>query len=214
MKFPIFASFIIFCLVVRHAINRNSKLQRNGEDTFWKKENAANEVRRQSLENLNYISFFADSISPQKLLDTVSQNSLMENPRIGEIMERLTSLENSKIVNLNYITNTQLKSTYGAANLSLLQEYDQNFTDLITLLQEYASLLAEKGFIVAALTVLETAIHAGTDISASYSLAASIYKEQGQAEKIKWLIEQAGKLDSPRKNTIVRMLHTADPDNG
>lgn len=213
MKFPFFASFIILCLVVRHAINRNNKLHLNSESAFWARENSANEVRKQSLENLNYISFSFAPLSPDQLLDNASLAVLMENPRISEITERLIALENSKIVNLNYITNTELKSTYGVANLALLTEYDQNYTDLITLLQEYASILAENGFIVAAQTVLETAIFIGTDISSSYSLAASIYREQGLTGKISELITQAEKLNSPRKNTIVRILHTTDPDN-
>ena len=213
MKFPFFASFIILCLVVRHAINRNNKLPLNSESAFWARENSANEVRKQSLEDLNYISFSFAPLSPDQLLDNASLAVLMENPRISEITERLIALENSKIVNLNYITNTELKSTYGVANLALLTEYDQNYTDLITLLQEYASILAENGFIVAAQTVLETAIFIGTDISSSYSLAASIYREQGLTGKISELITQAEKLNSPRKNTIVRILHTTDPDN-
>ncbi|MCI6812738.1 MAG: hypothetical protein PUI41_03165 [Lachnospiraceae bacterium] len=213
MKFPFFASFIILCLVVRHAINRNNKLHLNSESAFWARENSANEVRKQSLEDLNYISFSFAPLSPDQLLDNASLAVLMENPRISEITERLIALENSKIVNLNYITNTELKSTYGVANLALLTEYDQNYTDLITLLQEYASILAENGFIVAAQTVLETAIFIGTDISSSYSLAASIYREQGLTGKISELITQAEKLNSPRKNTIVRILHTTDPDN-
>lgn len=213
MKFPFFASFIILCLVVRHAINRNNKLHLNSESAFWARENSANEVRKQSLEDLNYISFSFAPFSPDQLLDNASLAVLMENPRISEITERLIALENSKIVNLNYITNTELKSTYGVANLALLTEYDQNYTDLITLLQEYASILAENGFIVAAQTVLETAIFIGTDISSSYSLAASIYREQGLTGKISELITQAEKLNSPRKNTIVRILHTTDPDN-
>lgn len=213
MKFPFFASFIILCLVVRHAINRNNKLHLNSESAFWARENSANEVRKQSLEDLNYISFSFAPLSPDQLLDNASLAVLMENPRISEITERLIALENSKIVNLNYITNTELKSTYGVANLALLTEYDQNYTDLITLLQEYASILAENGFIVAAQTVLETAIFMGTDISSSYSLAASIYREQGLTGKISELITQAEKLNSPRKNTIVRILHTTDPDN-
>ena len=90
----------------------------------------------------------------------------------------------------------------------------KNDTDLITLLNEYASLLADKGCTAPALTVLETAFAIQTDISASYSLAASIYRAQGQADKIEQLVQQAEKLNSPRKNAIVRMLRTTDPDNG
>lgn len=214
MKFPFFASFIILILVIRHAINRDEKTEAKTEEAFWKKEEEANEVRKKSLEQLNYFSFSALALSPGKLLTPVCSQKLIANSRIGEIMERLFYLEKTKIVNLNYITNTELKATYGVANLPALTEYDQHYTELITLLQEYASLLAQDGYILPALTVLNAAISAGTDISASYSLAASIYKEQGQTEKIQELIHKAMALNSPRKDAIVRMLHTIDPDNG
>ena len=214
MKFPFFASFIILCLVVHRAISRNTKLTKNSEEEFWKRENEANEARRKSLDTLNYVTFSASALSPTQLLDSVSQELLTENPQIGIIIDRLNALEKSKMVNLNYVTNTQLKAAYGVANLSLLTEYDQNYTDFITILQEDASILAQNGLIVPALTVLEMAISSGTDISASYSLAASIYKEQGQPEKIGELIAKAEALTSPRKNAIVRMLNTVGQDNG
>lgn len=212
MKFPFFASFIILCLVIRHAISRNSKLREKSENAFWSNESAANDVRKQPLDNLNYIAFSASPILPDALLDSASLNSLMEESKMKEIPTLLLSLEQKKIVNLNYITNTELKAAYGAGNLTLLTEYDQNYTDLITTLQEYASLLAQKGYIIPALRVLETAFAAGTDISTSYSLAASIYKEQGQEEKIHELTAKAEALNSPRKNAIVRMLHKVGPD--
>ncbi|MGN0307668.1 MAG: hypothetical protein ACI4DN_05570 [Lachnospiraceae bacterium] len=214
MKFPFFASFIILILVIHHAISRDEKIETKTENSFWKKEEEANGVRKKSLEQLNYFSFSALALSPGKLLTPACSQKLIANSRIGEIMERLFYLEKTKIVNLNYITNTELKAAYGVANLPALTEYDQHYTELITLLQEYASLLAQDGYILPALTVLNTAISAGTDISASYSLAASIYKEQGQGEKIQELIDKAKTLNSPRKDAIVRMLHTIDPDNG
>lgn len=214
MNFPFFASFIVLCLVVHRAIGRNTKYSKKSEEAFWQKENEANEVRRKPLDTLNYITFSASALSPDQLLDSVSLNTLMENPQVGVIMDRLYALEKAKLVNLNYITNTELKATYGVGNLSFLTEYDQNYTDFIKLLQEYASLMAQNGFITPALTILETAILAGTDISSSYSLAASIYREQGQEEKIQELVTKAEALNSPRKNAIVRMLNTIGQDNG
>ena len=213
MKFPFFASFIILCLVVRHAINRGNKLQEKSETAFWNEESAANNTRKQSLDSLNYVTFSAAPLLPDTLLDSSFCKTLMEDSQIRKIEEHLKALEQKRIVNLNYITNTELKATYGVGNLSILTEYDQNYTDLITLLNEYASLLADKGCTAPALTVLETAFAIQTDISASYSLAASIYRAQGQADKIEQLVQQAEKLNSPRKNAIVRMLRTTDPDN-
>ncbi len=214
MKFPFFASFIILCLVVHHAISRNSKLQKKSETAFWMEENAANNIRKQSLDGLDYVSFSSAALLPETLLDSSSCKTLMEEPRVRELTDSLKALEEKKIVNLNYITNTELKTTYGVANLPLLTEYDQNYTDLITLLQEYASLLAKKGYTLPALTVLETAFGAKTDITASYSLAASLYRKQGRMDKIEKLLSLAEELDSPRKNAIVRTLRKADPDNG
>lgn len=214
MIFPFFASFIIFILVLNNAINRNNKRQQKSEKSFWEQENRANSIRRQSLDSLDYISFSADLILPENLLDLASTKNLLEESRISEILARLTALSESKIVNLNYVTNTDLKAIYGVANLTTLMEYDQNYTDLITLLQEYASILAQKGHVRAALTVLETAIEAGSDIGASYALAASCCQKTGDLEKIQQLISRAEKLTSPRRNTIVRMLRKSDPDNG
>jgi len=214
MKFPFFASFIVLCLVVHHAINRNSKLQKKSEADFWSEENAANGIRKQSLDSLDYVSFSSAALLPETLLDSSSCKTFMEEPRVRELTDSLKALEEKKMVNLNYITNTELKTTYGVANLPLLTEYDQNYTDLITLLQEYASLLAKKGYTLPALTVLETAFGAKTDITASYSLAASLYRQQGRMDKIEELISLAEELNSPRKNTIVRTLRKAGPGNG
>lgn len=42
MKYPIFASFIILTLVIRHAIRRNRRLDENSRHSFWDIERAAN----------------------------------------------------------------------------------------------------------------------------------------------------------------------------
>ena len=207
MKFPFFASFIIFGLVLHHAINRNNKIQNKNEESFWERENAANNVRKQSLDSLNYISFSTENFLLEQLIgkenaDKVSTN----NPRVLEIIEDMYHLENVKKVNLSYMTNTDLKFAYGVANLQTLSEYDQNYSELITLLQEYAVLLKEAGFAKESLPILEYAISIGTDISTTYQMCASIYQEQHTPEKILELILSAEKILSSRKDAIIRML--------
>ena len=55
MKYPIFASFIILTLVIRHAIRRNRRLDENSRHSFWDIERAANEVRRKPLDDLIFV---------------------------------------------------------------------------------------------------------------------------------------------------------------
>lgn len=214
MILPFFASFIIFILILNRAILRNNKKQRTTESSFWDHERSVNMVRKKSLDGLNYISFSPDSIRPETLIPTADLPAFLEEEKLSDILERLTQLSAAKIVNLNYITNTDLKATYGVANLTTLMEYDQNYTDLITCLQEYASLLFNHGHPAATLTVLTLALDSGSDISASYLLAANSYRQLGEDQKIEDLIQKAQNLDSPRSSSIVRALRKSDPDNG
>ena len=153
-------------------------------------------------------------VSAETLVSAADLPALLEEEKLPDILERLTQLSTAKIVNLNYITNTDLKATYGVANLTTLMEYDQNYTDLITCLQEYAALLFRHGHPAAALTVLTLALDAGSDIGASYLLAANSYRQLDEVQKIEDLIQKAQNLDSPRSSSIVRALRKSDPDNG
>ena len=81
-------------------------------------------------------------------------------------------------------------------------------------LQAWGKRLHELGYHDEALTVLEYAIATRTDISATYYLAASIYQEKGQAEKINHLLLVAETLQSAMKNAIVRTLKESYPNIG
>ncbi len=213
MILPLFASFIIFILILNRAIQQNNKKQRASEKDFWEHERSVNLVRRQSLDSLDYVSFSPDAILPEALLSTAEAEELLKEEKLPSILEKLSALGREKIVNLNYITNTDLKATYGVANLTTLMVYDQNFTDLITLLQEYAALLHSHNYPHAALSVLGIALEAGTDIGASFLLAADCYLLTDQKAALSDLIQKAKQLDSPRRNSIIRSLSKYNPNN-
>ncbi len=214
MKFPFFASFVIFILVLHHNMNRGKKSSQQLESEFWKHEIDANHVRKQSLDDLEYIAFQAEPFYPLTLLGSqISGDFLASNPQVKEILSRFLFLENQKIVNLGRYSNTDLKYKYGVANLNLLTEYDSNFSELITLLHNYAELFLASDFEDQALTILEYAISIGSDISKSYILCANIYQENKQYDKLTWLKKEAEKISTSRKNSIVRKLQEFDPCN-
>ena len=207
MKFPIFASFIVFCLWLRYQLKKSSKREDSLSQNFWEKEAEANNTRRKSLENLDYITIPLESF-PTEI------SSLSENERFMECLETLHTLSNEKIVNLTGLTNTELKLKYGAPNINLLMQFDQNYTLLARTLQSFAEELYKAGFISESQTVLEFAISTHTDVSQSYFLLADIYDRENHPEKINELIATAEGLNTVMKNPIVRTLQESGPYSG
>lgn len=118
----------------------------------------------------------------------------------------LCKLADSKILNLTGISNTELRMTYGTANLDLLTAYDQNFTVLIRTLQKWGTLLASAEHKEDAVTVLSYAVSIGSDIAGTYALLARLYKERGELTKIEELKTSAEALTTLMKPSILRDL--------
>lgn len=204
MKYPIFASFIVFLLVIGRAIRKNNRIQEKNEQSFWDRERKANSTRRQSLEHLNYIHI---------PFDTLPTNLLLENEQVQDCIETLHTLSEQKIVNLTGFSNTELKLEYGAANIALLSEYDQNYTLLVCTLQKWAELLYQSDLLTETKTVLEFAVSTHTDIGKTYYLLAKLYAQEGNTTAIQDLITTAASLSSLSSKTIVRTLKESYPHN-
>ena len=166
MKFPFFASFIVFIILLAIWLRHSNRRDAKATDAYWEKELQANATRRKPLDNLPYISI---------PFDRLPMHILAEDSDIREIHESLRALSETKMVNFNGKTNTDLKLEYGAPNINLLSEYDQNYTDLIICLNKWGSLLLEKGESSAAQAVLEYAVEIGSDITATHKMLADLY---------------------------------------
>ena len=197
MKFPFFASFIVFCAWLGYELHKHRNLEKKSMESFWEKEYEANRTRRKSLDDLEYITI---------PLDTFPMSLLTDDSVIIECRDILKELSKDPIVNLTGISNTDLKLKYGAPNINLLTDYDQRYTVLVRTLQNFGKALYDKKYIKEAQTVLEFAVSTRTDISSTYKLLTSIYKETGQPEKILELLPVAESLNSGLKNSIVKML--------
>lgn len=185
-------------------------------EDYWERERMANSSRRKSLEALDYIEIPFESLPMDTLADA---------PEIQDFHARLHDLSHKKIVNFTGYSNTDLKLAYGAPNINLLSEYDQNFTDLVTLLQSWAAFLlygttslsedtenvpVEKGTEeerrTAAKMILEYAVSIGSDISASYEILKKLYLETEDTAKIEDIKAKAQTLRSLSKGRILSML--------
>ncbi|MDE6951651.1 MAG: hypothetical protein K2P64_12180, partial [Lachnospiraceae bacterium] len=134
MKYPFFASFIVFGFLFSFSLKKRAKNEKKYIDNFWERERLANSTRRKPLETLDYIAV---------PLNSLPLDILAELPEIQAFHEKLRELSEQKIVNFAGYSNTDLKLAYGAPNINLLTEFDRHFEELITLLQEWAAFLLQ-----------------------------------------------------------------------
>lgn len=201
MKLPILASFIILLAIISHFIKKSNRSMDSQQQSFWNKERESNNVRKKSLEDLQYITI---------PFETLPCSTYAEQEEIKECLATLHTLSERNIVNLTGITNTDLKLTYGTANITALTEYDQNFTVLVTTLQKWAEILYDLGAVDETQTILEYAISIDSDVSKTYDMLAAIYANKQDREAIAGLIEHAENLTSSSGKIIVRKLQEAE----
>lgn len=202
MKFPILASFFIFIIVLTRRIHLMRNHQKSEEKSFWERERAANNTRRQSLDGLNYI---------QIPLEKLPTHLMAEDAAVCNCVDTVRNLSALKIVNLTGYTNTDLKMEYGAANIAALSEYDQSYTLLASTLQKWADILWNADYKKEAVSIMEFALETHTDVSATYYKLAEYYHAQGEDFRIASLIETAESLRSLNRNVIVRTLKKSYP---
>jgi len=198
MRFPFFASFIVFCIWLGYELHKRRNIEAKADNDFWQKEAEANHTRRKSLDTLDYIEI---------PFDQLPVSTLPADPVVSDCLNTLRELSLSPIVNLTGISNTDLKLQYGAPNIELLSQYDQRYTVLARTLQSWANALYEKGYANEARQILEFAMKTRTDVSTSYKLLSAIYQETGRPDLIKDLIPIAESLNSPLKGHILQNLN-------
>lgn len=215
MKYPFFASFIVFGFLFSFSLKKRTKTEKKYVDDFWERERLADATRRKPLETLDYIAV---------PLNDLPLDVLAELPEIQEFHQKLRELSGQKIVNFAGYSNTDLKLAYGAPNINLLSEFDRHFEELITLLQEWAAFLLqnwgegaqacpEEERKQAAKTVLAYAVSIGSDISATYERLIKLYLESGEQGRLPELKKQAEKIRTLPKKRILSMIAEAETEN-
>lgn len=194
MRF-LFPFILILLIMLRMHLKKGDQMQYNKDRLFWERESKANTVRKKDIEHLHYITI------PDNLPPIVTSNS-----KITDLLQKLETFRSKKILNLTGISNTDLKMEYGPANLSLLSEYDDNFTDLARITATLGHLLMEEGFFTEAQFFLELGIDWKTDITSNYVDLMQLYQRSNQTEQITLLIKQANQLNSLSKNVILKKL--------
>ncbi|TAH71550.1 MAG: hypothetical protein EWM47_04330 [Anaerolineaceae bacterium] len=187
---------IIFVLWLNYEIGKNNRLSNKSKDEFWKKESQANTTRKVDISGLDYISIPLDRLPME------------DNPdkTINSYRNTILSHSDKKILNLSGFSNTELKLKYGAANINLLSEYDNNYTVLVSILHKWGERLYINDYLKEALAVLEVALDCKTDNHKTFELLAEIYKKQGSYYKIDLLMDRLSSAPVRDKKALLLKL--------
>lgn len=206
---PIFTTIVISFLAIMIYMKVTTNRFNTGDEKRIEEERLSNSVRKKSLDELDYITIPFDSLpffTENGAESSAEPGTEDTDPAIAKDEADILALKDKKIVNFTGISNTDLKFTYGAPNLPILTEYDQNFTELVRALDSWGTHLLELGKVAEARTVLEFAVECRTDLKSSYVQLADIYAENFEFDRLDHIIEIADGLNSLMKGPIVRAL--------
>ncbi len=198
MIFPFFTFFLTFVIVLSVLRNRSTRAEKKMLSDFWSRENEANNTRKVNLDTISYYEFSTEGL-PFGISDDLELISYEE---------KLTYLSEQKMLNLNGLSNTDLKLQYGPQNLDALIELEQIYASLEKTIYEYGKLLYEKGFTQEGIHVLERGIALPTDLAGNYTTLMEYYKANGQEALIPNLADMASQhLNEYNKSVIMKKIH-------
>jgi len=171
----IFLGSVFLMVVIAIKSSSHKKKQAEIRENFLAREEKANAVRRKDIDP--NLFFEADLSAFPEIIGDDPFQVLRCSKRVMIRFE-------------NPITNLELKELYGLSQMDLIAQYEENFNAYLKSLTKWAASLVEKNS-SDALKILEYVISHGGEFRDSYKIAADIYANNGEQEKLDALLDSA-----------------------
>lgn len=201
MKPMLLPSILVLVWVLHHNLRKSEhNKDKRSVTSYLENEDRANATRRKDISDLPYVVVPLDTLPLN-----ITLNDTKKQIKIDEYKQDFLSLSEKKMLNLIGVSNTELKESYGPANLEPLSIYDQNYSRYIRTLYLYADCIYEE-YPEKAVALLEYALTIGTDISGTYELLGKHYLKYQQTENFKELYDYIPVPESISGKTIINKL--------
>ncbi len=190
-----FVLFIVFIIYVQVKMKQGAK-KPQWNQSFWSKEKASNFARKKDISELDYLEIDQNLLPWDDQADGAIQDAQDD---VREILKR-------PILNLQGMSNADIKLNYGIANFEILSACDQNYARLIRALNQWGEALYQSEKLADAESIFSYALDIGSDISSTYITLGKIYAQTDRIEQIQPLIERVKKQDFFMRDTVIDKL--------
>ncbi|MCR4909103.1 MAG: hypothetical protein K5985_09740 [Lachnospiraceae bacterium] len=201
MKLPIFTSFLLFVILLQFLLRRTEKKANRRESAYWQREKEAQHTPAKPIEDLPYV----------KLPESLLPECLPDNPEARECREALLNLSREKVINLQGMSNTDIRLTYGTRNYEILSEADTRYIIMIRNLAKLAEIYENSGLRSEAKKLLEFGLSIGSDVRRNYTLLGKIYLEEENTAAFVSLIKRAEGITSLSREPVLKELGAMKP---
>lgn len=195
--FPFLTVFIIFLLVVYFYRSYNTHKREKIVAAFWEREEQAKHAPAKDLSKVEYVKVPLEAFPIGEC----------DSDEVMLIEEELLRISAKPLLNLNGMTNTDVKIEYGTANFDAVCEMGEDFDRLVVLLCDYAKGLMENDLTQKACVVLEYGRDIDSDVSENYTLLGECYLDNGMHSEFDELVSFVGESDLMRKEMILERLN-------
>lgn len=201
--FMIIVFFIIMLNVRLRYVNKKYDIEYERKK-YLQDEMEANFARAQDLEESMIIN-----LSPHELPFRFDYDATDKNGAdILKIQEKIKLNLEMPLIRTGIDTNADVKRRFGASNLQMIIDGEENLTKLIQRLNRWAGLLMDSGNVKDAETVLGTAVKCRSDISETYVLLYDLYTRAGRNEKFSALEKSIDSLPETAKKMAWKRINT------
>ena len=203
MGFPILTIILVLLILLAFRYRNLSKKTDDSREAFWQRESEANMTVRRDID--------MDALPYIKVPLSKFPSDLTDDDKYMEIIGKIRALSDTRMLNLNGKTNTDIKLEYGRNHLEEMQKVGENFSELTVLIANLGEYLFSIHRYDDAVTVLEFGISIGTDISKNFTVLGDCYANTGKLNKVPDLIEKVQGSKMVMESAILKHLNTLLP---
>lgn len=198
----IFIVFLIFIFVFQHNLRKSDRMISHNRRSFWDKEEKSLFVRKTDLDPNDFVHANAEAL-PHYSLEYFKE---LGDEHLYKLQERCFKLASEPMMNLSELMNSDIRLKYGAANLGLVENYEDNYNQYLRALYKLAKGYYELDKKTEALQVLEEGINMKTDISDHIILLGKLYLETHRNDRFETLYNSTLQLKTLTKSKSIQGL--------
>ena len=188
---------IIIILTLRLLINNNNdKKNEEAMKSYHAREQEARFARNKDISNIEL--FVPDLTGLPLHIQEGNKSAFSTDTDIVEahLEELVISSSKEPMLNLQSMSNTDIKLEYGVGNFQTVSKYDQNYLYFTSNVFQWGKYLYDNKLFDDARVVLEYVLTLSDNMSLAYTMLGSIYLSQGEIQLITELIHKVETSDS------------------